>query len=158
PASGEIVASETLKMTRGHAEALMPLLARVLDAAGLEFAELDRVAVTVGPGSFTGLRVGIAAARGIALATGKRAVGLSTLAAYAAPLLAGGAPGRVAAATAPRHGNVYLQTFGADGRSLTAPSIATIRDAVQAAAGGPAVIVGSAAAQVATDWPAGERL
>ena len=66
-------------MVRGHAEAVMPLIARVMDAAALEFAELDRIAVTTGPGSFTGLRVGIAAARGIALAAGKPAIGLTTL-------------------------------------------------------------------------------
>ena len=76
---GGIVANESLPMTRGHAEALMPLLKRVMDAAGLTFSDIDRVAVTTGPGSFTGLRVGIAAARGIALAADKPAVGVSTL-------------------------------------------------------------------------------
>ena len=54
----------SLPMMRGHAEALMPLIAEVMSAAGVEFSELDRIAVTVGPGSFTGLRVGVAAARG----------------------------------------------------------------------------------------------
>src|SRR5471030_3156973 len=76
---------ESLPMVRGHAEALIPLVARLLDRARLTFAEIDRIAVTTGPGSFTGLRVGIAAARGIALAAAKPAVGLSTLAAFAAP-------------------------------------------------------------------------
>ena len=66
----------------------MPLIARVLARSNLDFSALDRVAVTTGPGSFTGLRVGIAAARGIALAAGKPAIGLSTLAAFAAPLIA----------------------------------------------------------------------
>ena len=80
---GEILASESLPMLRGHAEAIMPLIARVMDAAFVDFALLDRIAVTVGPGSFTGLRVGIAAARGIALAAGKPAIGLSTLSALA---------------------------------------------------------------------------
>jgi tRNA threonylcarbamoyl adenosine modification protein YeaZ len=75
---GGITASETVAMTRGHAEAVMPLIARVMDLADVEFAELDRIAVTTGPGSFTGLRVGISAARGIALAAGKPAIGLST--------------------------------------------------------------------------------
>ena len=51
-------------MVRGHAEALMPLLARVMDESGMAFADLDRIVVTTGPGSFTGLRVGISAARG----------------------------------------------------------------------------------------------
>ena len=55
-------------MKRGHAEALMPLIARVMKASGVAFAALDRIAVTTGPGSFTGLRVGLSAARGIALA------------------------------------------------------------------------------------------
>jgi tRNA threonylcarbamoyladenosine biosynthesis protein TsaB len=74
-------------MQRGHAEAIMPMIARVMDAAGCEFVELSRIAVTVGPGSFTGLRVGLSAARGIALAAGRPAVGVSTLAAYAAPAI-----------------------------------------------------------------------
>ena len=82
---GGITASESVAMARGHAEAVMPLLARVMDLAEIEFANLDRIAVTTGPGSFTGLRVGIAAARGIALAAGKPAIGLSTLAAFATP-------------------------------------------------------------------------
>ena len=82
------MASESLPMVRGHAEALMPLIERVMQQADMSFAALDRVGVTTGPGSFTGLRVGIAAARGIALAAQKPAVGLSTLAAYAAPLIA----------------------------------------------------------------------
>src|SRR5271170_6116822 len=85
---GGIVASESQAMTRGHAEALMPLLRRVMGEAGLAFTAIDRVAVTIGPGSFTGLRVGIAAARGIALAADKPAVGVSTLSAYAAPHMA----------------------------------------------------------------------
>src|SRR5450432_2622478 len=77
-----VTVHESLPMVRGHAEALIPLIARVLDRAKLTFSEIDRIAVTTGPGSFTGLRVGISAARGIALAAGKPAVGLSTLAAF----------------------------------------------------------------------------
>ena len=73
---GGIVASESLPMVRGHAEALMPLLQRMMNQARMAFPDIDRIAVTTGPGSFTGLRVGIAAARGLALAAGKPAVGL----------------------------------------------------------------------------------
>src|SRR5258708_11215382 len=87
------VTSGSLPMVRGHAEALVPLIAAVMSEANVGFAELDRIAVTVGPGSFTGLRVGVAAARGIALATGKPAVGVTTLAALAGPLLRGGVGG-----------------------------------------------------------------
>ncbi len=66
--AGRLIAQESQAMKRGHAEALMPLIARVIKAAGIAFAALDRIAVTTGPGSFTGLRVGLSAARGIALA------------------------------------------------------------------------------------------
>src|SRR3984885_9595386 len=64
--AGRIIARESLPMKRGHAEALMPLIARVIKQSGIGFAGLDRIAVTTGPGSFTGLRVGLSAARGVA--------------------------------------------------------------------------------------------
>ncbi|SRR6266446_5356899 len=152
-ATGTIVASETLAMQRGHAESLMPLVARVMDTAGVEFDELDRVAVTIGPGSFTGLRVGIAAARGIALATGKPAVGLSTFAAFAAPHISRGEQATVIVAVDARHDQVYLQIFASCGRTLVAPRVATHRDAVRAAISGPAVVVGSGAQLLAAVWP-----
>jgi len=146
---GGIVASESLPMTRGHAEALMPLLARLMDEAGMAFLDIDRVVVTTGPGSFTGLRVGIAAARGIALAADKPAVGLSTLSAYAAPHMAADDRFPVIAAVDARHEHVYLQVFGPGGHTLTAPRLATLREAVRAASAAPACIVGSAALAVA---------
>jgi len=151
-----IRARESLPMLRGHAEALMPLIARVMHAAQLEFSDLDRIAVTVGPGSFTGLRVGIAAARGIALAAAKPAVGLSTLAAYAAPLIAKDDKVPVVAAIDARHDQVYLQIFGSGGHTVIAPRIAPIDEAVRAANLGAVRIVGSAAEQVAAAWPTGQ--
>ena len=146
---GGIVAGESLPMTRGHAEALMPLLKRVMDAASLTFSDIDRIAVTVGPGSFTGLRVGIAAARGIGLAADKPAVGVSTLSAYAAPHMADDERFQVVAAIDARHAHVYLQVFSPGGRTLTAPRLAALGEAVQAAAATPSCIVGSAAQAVA---------
>ena len=150
-----IVARESLSMARGHAEAIMPLIARVMDVAELEFSGLDRIAVTTGPGSFTGLRVGISAARGIALAAGKPAIGLSTLAGLAAPLIAEDDSSNVVAAIDARHDNVYLQIFGSGGRTLVSPRISALRDAVRAAVAGPARLVGSGAALLATAWPRG---
>jgi tRNA threonylcarbamoyl adenosine modification protein YeaZ len=150
---GGITASETLSMARGHAEAVMPLIARVMDIADTGFAALDRVAVTTGPGSFTGLRVGISAARGIALAAGKPAIGLSTLAGFAAPLIAEDDSSHVVAAIDARHEQVYLQVFGSGGRTLVAPRVASLRDAVRAAMTGPARLVGTAAALLARAWP-----
>src|SRR5262245_58764638 len=130
---GGILAGETLPMVRGHAEALMPLLAKVMGAAKTSFAELDRVAVTTGPGSFTGLRVGISAARGIALAAGKPAYGLTTLAVYAAPLVAQDDSIPVTVAIDARHDQVYLQVFGTGGRTLVAPRISSVREAARLA-------------------------
>src|SRR5690606_16700300 len=62
---GQTLAVQSVAMERGHAEALVPMIERVMDKSRLAFEDLDRVVTTVGPGSFTGLRVGISAARGI---------------------------------------------------------------------------------------------
>jgi len=155
-AQSTILAAESLPMTRGHAEALLPLLARVIDQSRLEFRDLDRIAVTVGPGSFTGVRVGISAARGLALASGRPAVGLSTFAAYAAPHVRLDEDVATIAVIDARHGRVYMQAFGHTGKTLLAPRIATIRDAIRALRGGPARIVGSAADLIAEQLPPGE--
>jgi tRNA threonylcarbamoyladenosine biosynthesis protein TsaB len=153
---GAVAASESLPMKRGHAEALMPLIARVMDEARAEFDQLARIVVTVGPGSFTGLRVGISAARGLALAASRPAVGLSTLAAYAAPYVASDETAPIVAAIDARHGQVYMQVFAGNGRTLVPPRVASIREAVRAALSGPARVVGSAAEAVLAQWPAGE--
>ena len=155
-AAGAIVASQSRIMARGHAEALMPLIARVMDEAAVEFSALGRVAVTVGPGSFTGLRVGIAAARGIALAAGKPAIGLTTLASLAAPHIAEGDNGPVVAVIDARHDQVYMQVFAPGGRTLLAPRAVPLREAARAAASAPARIVGSAANLLLRTWPKGE--
>ena len=152
-----IVARESIAMSRGHAEALMPLVARVLDRAELDFAAIDRVAVTTGPGSFTGLRVGIAAARGLGLAGGKPVVGISTLAAYAAPFLADDDSVPVVAVIDARHDHVYLQVFGPGGRTVVTPRIASLREALRAAATGAPRLIGTAAEMLAAAWPADQR-
>jgi tRNA threonylcarbamoyladenosine biosynthesis protein TsaB len=155
---GGIVASESLPMSRGHAEALMPLLQRVMDEADLNYFDIDRIAVITGPGSFTGLRVGIAAARGLALAAEKPLVGLSTLAAYAAPHMAADDSVPVVAAIDARHAHVYLQVFAPGGRTLLAARLAPLREAVQAAAATSACIVGSAAQAVADGLSIGDAV
>ncbi|MBL3595939.1 tRNA (adenosine(37)-N6)-threonylcarbamoyltransferase complex dimerization subunit type 1 TsaB [Rhodovulum sulfidophilum] len=74
---GEIVLSRHLAMARGQAEALMPLLGEVLDEAGLDWSDLGGLGVGVGPGNFTGIRISVAAARGLALAADLPAIGVS---------------------------------------------------------------------------------
>jgi tRNA threonylcarbamoyladenosine biosynthesis protein TsaB len=152
---GGIIAGDSLPMARGHAEALIPLIARVMKSAELSFSDVGRVAVTTGPGSFTGLRVGIAAARGIALAAGKPALGMSTLSAYAAPHLDQDDAVAVIAAIDARHQHVYLQVFGPGGRVVVTPRLAPLADAVRAAMEGPCRIVGSAAQAIVDKLPEG---
>src|ERR687890_2629174 len=111
------LAAETIAMERGHAEALMPLLDRLSAQVDGGFESLDRVAVTVGPGSYTGLRVGISAARGIGLAAGIPVVGVATLSAFLAGLM-GGEGRLIAAAIDARHGQIYFQAISGGGRSV----------------------------------------
>ncbi|WP_029057810.1 tRNA (adenosine(37)-N6)-threonylcarbamoyltransferase complex dimerization subunit type 1 TsaB [Stappia stellulata] len=106
-------------LQRGHAERLMGMIGEVTAEASIAFSELERVVVTVGPGSFTGLRVGLSAARGIALVVHVPAVGVSTLAALAAQARreagAEQAGSAIWATIAGRGADVYIQGFSADG-------------------------------------------
>jgi len=144
-----IIASESLPMVRGHAEALIPLIARVMTRSDMTFRTLDRIAVTTGPGSFTGVRVGLAAARGFGVATGVPVVGVSTLSVYAAPYLAGNGKFPVVAAIDARHEHVFLQVFGPGGQTVVSPRLAPLSAAICAASGAPAYLVGSAARAIA---------
>src|SRR5437588_258932 len=153
--AGAILASESVGMLRGHAEAVMPMIARVMDAARCEFAELDRIAVTVGPGSFTGLRVGISAARGIALAAGKPAIGLSTLSALAAPHVAARANQTIIAAIDARNEQVYFHVFAPNGVTTVSPRLDRVRAAVRAAPARRASPGSRPAAAPMTGWLAG---
>src|SRR5262245_34514168 len=153
--AGAILAAESVGMVRGHAEAVMPLIARVMDAARSEFVELNRIAVTVGPGSFTGLRVGISAARGIALAAGRPAIGLSTLSALAAPHVAARSGDTIIAAIDARNEQVYFQVFAPNGVTVVTPRLDRVRAAVRSVPVGPTVITGSGATLVAAHGPSG---
>lgn len=151
--TGSIVASESRTMIRGHAEALLPLVARLMDKAKLDFDDIDRIAVTNGPGSFTGLRVGLSAARGIGLAARKPVVGLTTLAALAAPYIAADDTASVASVIDARHDHVYFQLFGPGGRTLVPARIASSHEATRAIATGPVRLVGSGARMLFQAWP-----
>src|SRR5229473_805782 len=152
--AGRLIAQESQAMKRGHAEALMPLIARVIKAAGIAFAALDRIAVTTGPGSFTGLRVGLSAARGIALAADKPVVGVTTLTAYAAPVVSQNGEQPVISAIDARHDHVYFQVVSGDGSPLILPRVAPIEEALGASRFGAPHLVGNAANILAERWPA----
>ena len=152
--AGKLIAQESQAMKRGHAEALMPLIARVIKQSGIAFAGLDRIAVTTGPGSFTGLRVGLSAARGIALAANKPVVGLTTLTAYAAPVVSQSGEQPVISAIDARHDHVYFQVVSGNGSSLIRPRVAPIEEALGASRFGAPHLVGNAARILADRWPA----
>jgi len=151
--TGTLVAQESLPMKRGHAEALMPLIARTMQAAELPFPALDRIAVTVGPGSFTGLRVGISAARGLALAASKPVVGLTTLSAYAAAVVSASETAPVMSAIDARHDHVYVQIVAGDGSELLRPQVLSVDEAIAACQFGAPHLVGNAAGILADRWP-----
>jgi tRNA threonylcarbamoyladenosine biosynthesis protein TsaB len=151
--AGKLIAQESQAMKRGHAEALMPLIARVMKQSGIPFAALDRIAATTGPGSFTGLRVGLSAARGIALAAAKPVVGVTTLTAYAAPVVSESGEQPVISAIDARHDHVYFQVVSGNGGSLIRPQVAPIAEALAASRFGAAHLVGNAASILADRWP-----
>jgi tRNA threonylcarbamoyladenosine biosynthesis protein TsaB len=146
-----VLASAREVMARGHQERLAPMARDVMAEAGLGFGELDRVAVTVGPGSFTGLRVGIAFAKGLAFALGKPAVGIGALEALAAQT-----KGLVFPVIDARRGQLYLQAFD-EGAALMAPDAVTAEVAAARIAelsqGRPFTLIGSGAALLADFAP-----
>ncbi|KQV84157.1 tRNA (adenosine(37)-N6)-threonylcarbamoyltransferase complex dimerization subunit type 1 TsaB [Rhizobium sp. Root1220] len=129
---------------KGHAEHLMGIVDRALDMAGVNLATVDRIAVTVGPGSFTGIRVGVAAARGFALSLSIPAVGVTTLAVMAEAVRQR-TPGRpVLAAMDAKRNEIYLQAFDPDGRAFNEARAVTVEDALAIAADFDGEITGSA--------------
>ncbi|MCP5432947.1 MAG: tRNA (adenosine(37)-N6)-threonylcarbamoyltransferase complex dimerization subunit type 1 TsaB [Alphaproteobacteria bacterium] len=139
-------------MARGHAERLFPLLRATLAEAGARLADIDRFAVTVGPGSFTGVRVGLAAARGLALAAGKPLVGVTTFDALGEALAEaeGVTAGLEALAFAAPRGELFLELrFG--GRPLGPPVALSPAAAAAhvAARGKPERLAGSGAGLLA---------
>ena len=139
------MAQERLEMARGHAEALLPLIQRIM-AHGGGFERLDRVAVTVGPGSFTGIRVGLSAARAFGLARKIPVVGVSTL---AAPLILEGGSDTIIAAVDAHHGQVYAQSFSASGAALVGPQVLPVEQMVEVFGRGPFRITGNGAPSMA---------
>ncbi|HEX4504559.1 MAG TPA: tRNA (adenosine(37)-N6)-threonylcarbamoyltransferase complex dimerization subunit type 1 TsaB [Alphaproteobacteria bacterium] len=120
-ADGKTLAARSVVAERGHAQLLIPLLSDLLDEAGLTFGDIDRFAVTTGPGSFTGIRVALAAAHGLALGTGKPIVGVTVFEAMAAA--AGAVPTRLLVAIDSRRAELFAQLFDTNGDPLTEPAM-----------------------------------
>jgi len=124
------IAANLLVAGQRHVEVLVPAIEQLCRQAGISVADLDGVAVDVGPGLFTGLRVGLATATTIATARNIPAVGVTSLEALAHPHRR--RPGPLAAIVDARRGEVYWAFFEGDGQGLNelrAPAVATPQDA-----------------------------
>lgn len=121
---GERLFTSCEEIGRGHAERLMSMVEDVMTRADVTFADLTRIAVTTGPGSFTGLRVGLSVARGLALVLGIPVVGISTLAAVASGAVRQQSVENLDVVLDARGGEVYHQRFDGEGSPLGAPGVA----------------------------------
>ena len=128
-ADGRVAAERFEAMARGQAERLLPMIGETLAAAGLAHGQLDAIGVTRGPGAFTGIRIGLAAARGLSLALGIPAIGITTFEALAVR-----APEGCAVAIDTKRGDVFFQLFGPGGVADGEPGI--LAPAAAAAAAG----------------------
>ena len=137
---------------RGHAERLPEIVERVLAGSGITLRDVTRLAVTTGPGSFAGIRVGVAFARGLALALGVPAVGVSTLSAMGLPLASQhGVP--VLALLDGRRNGLFAAAFAADGTCLLGPLELTPEQAAGKATDNHYALCGSGAPLAAADNP-----
>lgn len=130
---------------KGHAEHLMAVVDEALAAAGKIYADLDRLAVSVGPGSFTGIRVGVSAARGLALGLNIPAVGVTTLEALAFQARQTNAGRNVMAALDGGRGEIHAALYGPDGEEIATPAAIDLARACEVATRANAVLVGTAA-------------
>ncbi len=127
---GAVRAAESRALRHGHAEALFPMIDRVMAKAGLTPSKLDAVAAATGPGGFTGIRVGLAAAHGIALAVGARLIGITSFAAVAARIASTEEPAckMLLVALDSRRADFYVQLCARDGGSPLAAPEALLAD------------------------------
>jgi tRNA threonylcarbamoyl adenosine modification protein YeaZ len=140
------VALATHSRENAHGESIQPLIERALAEAGWQASALDRISVGIGPGSFTGLRVGVALAKGIAEGLERPLIGVSSLAAMAL-----GAPADLSGMRCPvldaRRGELFFALYAPDGRCLREPGLAENAAAIERALNGlePApILLGSA--------------
>jgi tRNA threonylcarbamoyladenosine biosynthesis protein TsaB len=150
---GVCLAEAAVPPAPGQADLLVQLVAEALARAGLTVRDMDRIAVTLGPGGFTGVRVGVAAARALVLATGipvVAATSLHVMAVEAVERCAASLKGRELITAVDAHrGELYVQSFDASGAPVTEPQAVAIDDAAWLAPGTPLLAVGTGAVLLA---------
>jgi tRNA threonylcarbamoyl adenosine modification protein YeaZ len=142
-----------LDLGKGHAEHLMAVVGDALKAAGADFPDLGAVAVSVGPGSFTGVRVGVSAARGFALALKIPAIGVTTLEALAAESRDKFGTRNVLSALDGGRGEIQAAVYDGLGGTLYAPSVIALSRAAELATEFSPVLAGTAAKLIADAVP-----
>ncbi|HTI85924.1 MAG TPA: tRNA (adenosine(37)-N6)-threonylcarbamoyltransferase complex dimerization subunit type 1 TsaB [Alphaproteobacteria bacterium] len=142
---GGVAAERFAAMERGQAEALVPMIAEALKAAGVAVTGLGAIAVTVGPGAFTGVRIGLAAARGLAVAAGLPCVGVTTFEAVAEPVIHTLSAATLVAAIESKREEIFLQAFNAAREPLGEAFAAVPEDAAARLPAGDLVVAGDAA-------------
>ncbi|MCG8508028.1 MAG: tRNA (adenosine(37)-N6)-threonylcarbamoyltransferase complex dimerization subunit type 1 TsaB [Rhodospirillales bacterium] len=146
---GSLAARRFEQMRRGQSEALIPLVDEVMKAAGIGFPDLDLLAVTVGPGAFTGVRIGLSAARAMALAAKRPCMGVTTLEAVAAGVPAEEREsGGLLVALDAKRADVYAQVFGADLMARGGPLAVLPSEIPAHLPGGRILVAGDAAEPV----------
>ncbi len=140
-------------MQRGHAERLTDMVAETVASAGVSYSDIDRLAACSGPGTFTGVRIGLAFVRGLALVLKVPAVGITTFSALAARCLDTSAGQDVWVLQDARRGEVFLQGFGSDGDPVHPASVLSVSGAGNLLREKTGLAVGSATRLV--DLPAG---
>ncbi|MGV1759227.1 tRNA (adenosine(37)-N6)-threonylcarbamoyltransferase complex dimerization subunit type 1 TsaB [Rhizobium sp. A22-96] len=154
--SDSVMGEVTETIGRGHAEHLMHVVDEALAKAGTALSAVERVVVTVGPGSFTGIRIGVAAARGFALSLNVPAVGVTTLEVMAATARDQNPGKPVLAAIDAKREEIYLQGFDANGDPLDEARAVTIDEARIIAGAFDGIVTGTAVARL-SDTPPAER-
>jgi tRNA threonylcarbamoyladenosine biosynthesis protein TsaB len=154
-----LAAHRLAAMARGHGERLLPMVAETMKAASLEMAALDAIAVTIGPGSFTGLRIGLAAARGLGLALARPVVGITSFLATAAALSAEQREGReILVALDTRREDLFLQRFDSALRALEPARLITPHALIAALPPGPLLLAGDGLPLLAAILPRGRDI
>lgn len=147
----EPVGHQSVEMARGHAERLAPMVVAALSQAGVKIADLDRIGVTVGPGGFTGVRIALSFARGLAIGSALDVVGVTSLAALAETANATNDE-MIAPLVDARRGQVYAALYGKNGKVICAPFVAAPEQALNflmhSANGHDVVMIGTGAGLV----------